>query len=48
MQGWRPITQITSDEAWTIEAINAGRDTLFSKSDSGIPPFFLNINDPTA
>ena len=48
VQGWRPITQITSDEAWTIEAINAGRDTLFSKSDSGIPPFFLNINDPTA
>ena len=48
VQGWRPITQIPSDEAWTIEAINAGRDTLFSKSDSGIPPFFLNINDPTA
>ncbi|MBM3660158.1 MAG: SDR family NAD(P)-dependent oxidoreductase [Actinobacteria bacterium] len=48
VQGWRPITQITSDEAWTIEAIDAGRDTLFSKSDPGIPPFFLNINDPTA
>jgi len=48
VQGWRPISQITSDEEWTIEAINAGRDQLFAKSDPGIPPFFLNINDPTA
>jgi NAD(P)-dependent dehydrogenase (short-subunit alcohol dehydrogenase family) len=48
VQGWRPITQITSDQEWTIEAINAGRDALFAKSDPGIPPFLLNISDPTA
>ena len=48
VQGWRPISQITSDEEWTIEAIAAQRDTLFAKSEPGIPPFFLNISDPTA
>ena len=47
VQGWRPISQITSDDAWTIEAINAGRGELFASSEPGIPPFFLNINDPT-
>ena len=48
VQGWRPISQVTSDETFTIEAINAGKETLFAKSDRGIPPFFLNISDPTA
>jgi NAD(P)-dependent dehydrogenase (short-subunit alcohol dehydrogenase family) len=48
VQGWRPITEITSDSAWTIEAIAAQRATLFSKSDPGVPPFLLNISDPTA
>jgi NAD(P)-dependent dehydrogenase (short-subunit alcohol dehydrogenase family) len=47
VQGWRPISQITSDDAWTIEAIDAGRDQLFANSEPGIPPFFLNIADPT-
>jgi NAD(P)-dependent dehydrogenase (short-subunit alcohol dehydrogenase family) len=47
VQGWRPISQITSDDAWTIEAIDAGRGELFANSEPGIPPFFLNINDPT-
>ena len=43
VQGWRPVTQITSDEAWTIESIAAGRDQLFAKSDPGVPPFFLQF-----
>ena len=48
VQGWRPITQITSDETWTVEAIAAQRDALFAKSEPGVPPFLLNITDPTA
>jgi NAD(P)-dependent dehydrogenase (short-subunit alcohol dehydrogenase family) len=48
VQGWRPITEITSTSAWTIEAIAAQRDALFAKSDPGVPPFLLNISDPTA
>ena len=26
MQGWRPVTEITSDKPWTIESIAAARD----------------------
>ena len=43
VQGWRPITQITSDKPWTIESIAAGRDALFAKSDPGVPPFLLKM-----
>ena len=47
VQGWRPVSQITSTETWTIEAIAAQRDALFAKTEPGIPPFLLNITDPT-
>jgi len=43
VQGWRPVTQVTSDDAWTIESIAAGRDQLFAKSDPGVPPFLLQF-----
>jgi NAD(P)-dependent dehydrogenase (short-subunit alcohol dehydrogenase family) len=43
VQGWRPITEINSDKAWTIEEINAGRDKLFAKSEPGVPPFLLAL-----
>jgi len=43
VQGWRPITQITSDEPWTIESIASRRDELFAKSDPGVPPFLLEL-----
>jgi NAD(P)-dependent dehydrogenase (short-subunit alcohol dehydrogenase family) len=42
VQGWRPLTQITSDKPWTIESIAAQRDGLFAKSEPGVPPFFMN------
>ncbi len=41
VQGWRPITEITSDKPWTIADIESGRDTLFAKSDPGVPPFMF-------
>jgi NAD(P)-dependent dehydrogenase (short-subunit alcohol dehydrogenase family) len=39
VEGWKPVTQINSDDVWTIEALAAGRETLFKERDSGIPPF---------
>jgi NAD(P)-dependent dehydrogenase (short-subunit alcohol dehydrogenase family) len=39
VQGWTPVTQITSDQVWTLDALNAGRATLFADRDSGVPPF---------
>ena len=41
VQGWRPISQITSEKPWTVEEIAAGRDKLFAHSSPGVPPFFL-------
>jgi NAD(P)-dependent dehydrogenase (short-subunit alcohol dehydrogenase family) len=43
VQGWRPVTQITSDDAWTVESIAAQRDALFAKTDPGLPPFLLTF-----
>lgn len=48
VQGWRPVSQVTSAQTWTIESIAAQRDGLFAASDPGIPPFFLDVHDPTA
>jgi NAD(P)-dependent dehydrogenase (short-subunit alcohol dehydrogenase family) len=41
VQGWRPISQVTSEKPWTVEEIAAGRDKLFAHSSPGVPPFFL-------
>jgi NAD(P)-dependent dehydrogenase (short-subunit alcohol dehydrogenase family) len=43
VQGWRPVSQITSDGPFTVEAIAAGKDTLFASTDPGVPPFLLNL-----
>ncbi len=39
LDGWRPATQISSDEKWTLQAIADGRDLLFKDRDPGVPPF---------
>ncbi|HEY8217381.1 MAG TPA: SDR family oxidoreductase [Acidimicrobiia bacterium] len=43
VQGWRPVSEVTSDKPWTIESIAAVRDQLFAKSDPGVPPFLLQM-----
>jgi NAD(P)-dependent dehydrogenase (short-subunit alcohol dehydrogenase family) len=43
VEGWRPVSQITSDGQFTIESIAAGKDQLFSKTEPGIPPFILGF-----
>jgi NAD(P)-dependent dehydrogenase (short-subunit alcohol dehydrogenase family) len=39
VQGWTPVTQIETDEVWTIDALDKGRAALFAGRDSGVPPF---------
>ncbi|MHB8669033.1 MAG: SDR family oxidoreductase [Acidimicrobiales bacterium] len=41
VQGWRPLTELRSEGAWSIDSIAAGRDQLFARSDPGVPPFLL-------
>jgi len=39
LDGWRPATQISSDEKWTLQALADGRDLLFKDRDPDVPPF---------
>ena len=43
VQGWRPITEITTDKPWTVESIAEGREGLFAKTDPGVPPFMFSF-----
>jgi NAD(P)-dependent dehydrogenase (short-subunit alcohol dehydrogenase family) len=43
VQGWRPISAVTSEDTWTIAAIAAAKDRLFAHSDPGVPPFFFEV-----
>jgi len=39
VEGWHPVTQISSDDKWTIQALADKRSLLFKDRDSGVPPF---------
>jgi NAD(P)-dependent dehydrogenase (short-subunit alcohol dehydrogenase family) len=39
VQGWTPVTQIESNDVWTIDALDKGRTTLFAGRESGVPAF---------
>src|SRR3954451_23670168 len=41
LEGWRPLTESTSDKPCTIDSVDAARAALFAKSDGTIPPFFF-------
>ncbi len=39
LRGWRPVTEATANEVWSLESIEANRDALLGKLDTGVPPF---------
>jgi NAD(P)-dependent dehydrogenase (short-subunit alcohol dehydrogenase family) len=41
LEGWRPLTEATSDKPWTIDSVAACEAQLLAKGDGGIPPFFF-------
>ena len=43
LQGWRPITEATSDKPWTLDSVDATRAQLFAKSDGTVAPFFFSV-----
>jgi NAD(P)-dependent dehydrogenase (short-subunit alcohol dehydrogenase family) len=45
LRGWRPVTEATDDKPWTISSIEEASDSLFAKSDRGLPPFLPNVGD---
>jgi NAD(P)-dependent dehydrogenase (short-subunit alcohol dehydrogenase family) len=41
LEGWRPFTEVTSDEAWTLESVSGLRDRILGRSDGSVPAFFF-------
>ncbi len=41
LEGWRPLTEATSDKPWTVDSVEAVRDQLLAKADGSVPPFFF-------
>jgi NAD(P)-dependent dehydrogenase (short-subunit alcohol dehydrogenase family) len=39
VEGWHPVTQISADDKWTVQALADKRDLLFKDRDAGVPPF---------
>jgi NAD(P)-dependent dehydrogenase (short-subunit alcohol dehydrogenase family) len=39
LQGWHPVTEVRSDEPWTLDAVAVQRDRLLGAGDGSIPPF---------
>ena len=43
VQGWRPLTEVTADKPWTIDAVDEARSALFARSEAGVPPFMFEV-----
>jgi NAD(P)-dependent dehydrogenase (short-subunit alcohol dehydrogenase family) len=43
LRGWRPITEATGDETWTLDSLGSVRDTLVGGNDTGVPPFMPQV-----
>jgi NAD(P)-dependent dehydrogenase (short-subunit alcohol dehydrogenase family) len=43
LRGWRPVTEATSDDVWTVESLAAARDALVGGNDTGVPPFMPQV-----
>jgi NAD(P)-dependent dehydrogenase (short-subunit alcohol dehydrogenase family) len=41
LEGWRPLTEATSDKPWTIDSVDGVKAQLLAKADGSIPPFFF-------
>ena len=41
LEGWRPLTEVTSDKPWTIDSVAATEPALLAKSDGSIPSFMF-------
>ena len=46
LEGWRPLTEVTSDEQWTLASVAARREALLGPTDGTVAPFFFGSPDP--
>ena len=45
LRGWRPATESTDEQEWTIDSIDRVAKSLFADQPKGVPPFLPNIGD---
>jgi hypothetical protein len=43
LEGWRPVTEVRSDKAWTLDAVAAQREAVLGRSDGSVPPFLPTV-----
>ena len=42
LEGWRPLTEVTADEAWTLDNVGGLRDEILGRvRRRRCPPFFF-------
>jgi NAD(P)-dependent dehydrogenase (short-subunit alcohol dehydrogenase family) len=41
LEGWRPLTEATTEKPWTIDGVEEVREALLGDTDGNIPPFFF-------
>jgi NAD(P)-dependent dehydrogenase (short-subunit alcohol dehydrogenase family) len=41
LEGWRPLTEVTADEEWTLDSVSGLRDRILGRSDGSVPAFFF-------
>ncbi len=41
LEGWRPLTEVTAEEAWTLDNVSGLRDQILGRSDGAVPAFFF-------
>ncbi len=46
LEGWRPLTEVTSAKPWTLDSLAGVRDAVLGPTDGSVPPFFLPSPPP--
>ncbi len=41
LEGWRPLTEVTDDKAWSFDSVAGLRDAILGPTDGSVPPFFF-------
>ena len=41
LEGWRPLTEVSAEEEWTLQNVGGLRDEILGRSDGSVPAFFF-------
>ena len=46
LEGWRPLTEVTSEAPWTLDSVAVLRDAVLGPTDGSVPSFFFGPPPP--